>query len=70
MNYAVAIPSTKSHDGFLKQFSLGINLPRLLVPTPFTKGGRPDPSAISKTIVPINVKFFRILDTSLNVLEM
>ena len=41
----------------------------LLAPTPFVRG-RPDPTAISKTVVLVNLKFCRVLETSLNVLEM
>ena len=33
-------------------------------------GGSTGPPAISKTVSPMNVKFCRILETSLNVLEM
>ena len=32
-------------------------------------GGRPDPT-ISKTVVPMNIKCFMVLETSLKVLEM
>ena len=53
---------------------LTLPLPSLLVPTPYTKGGggggRPDSSAISKAVTPMNVKFCRELETSLNVLKM
>ena len=50
-------------------------LPNLLVSTTCTKGGgggggSAGPSAISKTLASMNAKFFRILETSLNVLEM
>ena len=55
---------------FLKCTFLTLPLPSFLVPTPFTKGGRPDPSDISNTIFPMNLKFCRVLETSLNVLEM
>ena len=53
-------------------FSLTLPLPSLLVPTPFTKGGggRADPPAISKTVAPMNLKFCRVLETPLKVLEM
>ena len=46
-------------------------LPSLLVPTPFTKGGGGSarPPAISKTVVPMNMKFCRVLETPLKVLE-
>ena len=47
-----------------------IPLPSFLVPAPYTKGGRPDPPAISKTVAFMNMKFCRVLETSLNVLEM
>ena len=50
------------------------SFPNLLVPTPFTKGGGradpPPPQAISGTVAPINVKFCRVLETPLKVLEM
>ena len=38
----------------------------------FTKGGcsLPNPPAISETVAPMNLKFCRVLETSLNVLEM
>ena len=53
---------------------LTLPLPSLLVPTPYTKaggeGGRPDPPAISKTVGPMSVKFCRVSETSLNILEM
>ena len=50
---------------------LTLSVPSLLVPTPDTKGGgRPDPSAISKTLSPMNLKFCRILEAFLNVLEI
>ena len=52
---------------------LSLPLQSLLVPTPFTKGGggsRADPSAISKTFAPMNVKFCRELDTPSKVFEM
>ena len=50
-----------------------------MVPIPYTKGGgggggagRPAPclAAISKTVAPMSVKFCRVLETFLNVLEM
>ena len=34
------------------------------------EGGRPEPPAISKTVTLMKVKFFRILETPLNILEM
>ena len=50
---------------------LTLSLPSLLVPTPFTKGkGEADPSAISKTVTPMNLKFCRVLQTPLKALEM
>ena len=45
-------------------------VPSLLVPTPDTKGGQPDPPAISRTVVPMNMKFCMVLETSLNMLAM
>ena len=49
----------------------------LLVPTPDTKGGGGGgggggrtPSAISEALGPMNLKFFRVLETSSNVLEI
>ena len=33
-------------------------------------GDRPDPSAISKTVAPMNMEFCRVLETSLNILEI
>ena len=53
-----------------KTVTLTFPLPSLLVPGGGEVGGRPDSPAISKTIAPMNVKFCRILDTSLNILEM
>ena len=53
------------------QKTLTLPLPSLLVPPPYTKRGRPEsPPAISKTVAPMNVKFCRVLEKSLNVLEM
>ena len=57
------------------KFGLTLPFPSLLVPTPFTKGGgggssRPPPPAISKTVAPMNMKFCRVLETPLKVLEM
>ena len=42
----------------------------ILVPTPFTKGGKGSaaPSAISKTVTSINLKISTVLETSFNVL--
>ena len=40
---------------------------------PFTKGGggvEPTPIAISKTVAPMNLKFCRVLETPMKVLEM
>ena len=44
----------------------------LPLPTLYTNGGgvQSNPPAISKTVVPMNVKFCRVLQTSLNVLEV
>ena len=53
--------------------SLTFPLPSFLVPTPYTKGrggDLPDPTAISKTIASMNLKFCRVLATSFNVLVM
>ena len=45
--------------------------PSLLVLTPFTKeGGWSRPPAISKSVAPINLKIFRVLETPLKALEM
>ena len=49
---------------------LTLPFPSLLVPTPFTKGRADLPPAISKTVAPMNVKFCRVLETPLKVLEM
>ena len=53
---------------------LTLPFPSLLVPTyPHLLqggGGRADPPAISKTVAPMNVKFCRVLETPLKVLEM
>ena len=55
----------------VKVGNLTLPFPSLLVPTPFTKGGRAEPpSTISKTVTPMNLKFCRILETPLKVLEM
>ena len=56
----------------LKEY-MTLPLPKLLVPTPYTKGGGlglAGPPAVSKTFAPMYVKFCRVLETSLNVLEM
>ena len=56
-----------------KNVILTLPLLSLLAPTPIPGGvgGWPDPSpAISKTVVPMNLKFCGILETSINVLEM
>ena len=45
-------------------------LPSLLVPTPFTKGGRQDPLLYQKPLSPWTWNFIRLLQTSLKVLEM
>ena len=56
------------------QWKSGLTLPvpSLLVPTPYTKGGggSAGPPAIPKTLASMNLKFYRILDTSFDVLEM
>ena len=49
---------------------LTLPLRSLLMPTPYTKGSRPDPPAISKTVALMNFKSCRVIATSLNVLEM
>ena len=49
--------------------TLTLPFPSLLVPTPGGVG-RADPPAISKPVVPMNVKFCRVLETPLKVLEM
>ena len=50
---------------------LTLPLPSLLVPTPFTKGrGSAGPPCYLKTCCPISVKFCRVLETPLKVLEM
>ena len=55
-------------------FCFTLSLPSRLVPTTFTKGGggggSAGPLAISKTVVPVNVKFCRVLETPLNFLEI
>ena len=51
---------------------LTLPFPSLLVPTPFTKGGggvEPTPSYL-KTVTLIDLKFCRVLETPLKVLEM
>ena len=47
-------------------------MPSFLVPAPYNKGkgGSAEPLAISKTDVPMNMKFCMLLETSLNTLEM
>ena len=51
---------------------LTLPLPSLLISTPYTNrgGGSAGPPAILKTIAPMNVKFCRVLETFLKVLEM
>ena len=52
--------------------NLTLPVPSLLVPTPDTKGGgggSTGPPAISETLGPMNLKFCRILKTSLDVLR-
>ena len=54
---------------FFRISFITLPLQSLLVPTPFTKGrGSTGPNAISKPIVPMNVKFSRVFETFLNVL--
>ena len=49
---------------------LTLPVPSLLVPTPDTRGVGRSPPAISKTLGPMNLKFCRVSETSLNVLEI
>ena len=52
-------------------FTLSLPLPSLLLSTPFTRGGgTAGHPAISKTVALMKVKFCRVLETSLNVLEI
>ena len=60
----------KSADIRLSVCSLTLPVPSLLVPTPYTKGGSSRPPAISNTVAPMNLKFCRVLETPLKVLEM
>ena len=63
----------RDRSSVLLKIILNPSFTSLLVPTPFTKGeerGSAGPPAISKTVVPMNVKFFWILETYMNVLEM
>ena len=57
----------------IKFSPLTLPLPSLLVPFYQGEGGVAGPPAvskISKTVVPMNMRFCMVLETSLNVLEM
>ena len=54
---------THTHTGYL----LTLPVPSLLVPTTDTRAG---PPAISKTLGPMSLKFCRLFEISLNVLEI
>ena len=58
------------HTCFCPLPGLTLLVPSLLVPTPDTKGGQPDPLAIIKTLGPMSMKFCSILEASLKVLEV
>ena len=67
----IQVRSNTDNLGFtIEDIPLTLPFPSLLVPTPFTKGVEPTPPAISKTVAPMNVKFCRVLETLLKVLEM
>ena len=63
---------SKRRSSYTLALFLTIPVPSFLVPTPYNKGGgcQLDPPAISKTVVPMNMKFRMVLETSLNVPEM
>ena len=57
---------------FIKENHFNPSFTKSFGTQPFTKGGgrRADPSAISKTVAPIDLKFGRVLERPLQVLEM
>ena len=52
------------------EIPLTLPLPNLVVPHLLPRGGVAGPPAVSKTVAPMNLTFFRVLDKSFNVLEM